>query len=164
MKYDNTVIKVKTIKHGAEVIKWWKNQGVDTGIMEGTINEQAGHSCIYYGLIRGKFENYPYSMIEGIDIIELPKELPNRGDKIMVTDGSTSWCERIYIGNLEGTKFPVVVVVPSDEQRFLEGKEFSVSLWKYWKPIEENVVELTMEDISKGKGVGVKPELIRIKK
>lgn len=40
----------------------------------------------------------------------------------------------------------------------------AVNGWKYAKEIEEpKLVELTMKDISEGKGVGVPPELIRIK-
>ena len=38
-------------------------------------------------------------------------------------------------------------------------------LWYYWEEIpNEEVVELTIEDISNGKGVGIPPHLIRIKK
>ena len=41
----------------------------------------------------------------------------------------------------------------------------ATTAWKYTKDIvEQQIVELTLDDISKGKGVGVDPSLIRIKK
>lgn len=44
--------------------------------------------------------------------------------------------------------------------------ETTTHTWNYAKDIDEEpqIVELTMEDISAGKGVGIKPELLRIKK
>ena len=43
-------------------------------------------------------------------------------------------------------------------------KESHTCTWKYAKDIElEEVIELTMKDISEGKGVGIAPHLIRIK-
>ena len=45
-------------------------------------------------------------------------------------------------------------------------KVLTVSSWKFAKDIEseDEIVELTLDDISKGKGVGVDPSKIRIKK
>ena len=43
-------------------------------------------------------------------------------------------------------------------------KTTSISQWDIWKELEEEViVELTLKDISEGKGVGIAPHLIRIK-
>ena len=43
-------------------------------------------------------------------------------------------------------------------------KETGTTAWRYAKDIESsNIIELTFEDISKGKGVGIDPKLIRIK-
>lgn len=45
-------------------------------------------------------------------------------------------------------------------------KELNTNYWNYAIDIDETneIVELTIEDISKGKGVGIPPHLIRIKK
>lgn len=43
-------------------------------------------------------------------------------------------------------------------------EETGTTAWRYAKDIESsNIIELTFEDISKGKGVGIDPRLIRIK-
>ena len=54
-----------------------------------------------------------------------------------------------------------------DRAKTIEESEkiYRVAVWKYAKDIEEpQIVELTFKDISEGKGVGVDPSLIRIKK
>lgn len=42
-------------------------------------------------------------------------------------------------------------------------KTNQVTSWKYARDIKEELVHLTFKDISDGKGVGIDPELIRIK-
>jgi hypothetical protein len=42
--------------------------------------------------------------------------------------------------------------------------DFEIKKWDYFREIKEEIVELTVEDISAGKGIGVHPDLIRIKK
>ena len=54
----------------------------------------------------------------------------------------------------------------NDAETFEKAEKVSqVIAWNYAKDIvEQEIVELTLDDISKGKGVGVDPSLIRIKK
>jgi hypothetical protein len=162
MKYNNTVIKVKNIEHGAEVIQWWKDQGVDTCSYLGS------DSNFYYGLINNKFAYYTLKEVQVAKarIIELPNELPQRGDEILVWDYDEKYTERrIFLTYIEGAIVPILCVDKNNEDKFKCGQEFYTTRWKHWKPIpKEELVELTVEDISNGKGVGVKPELIRIKK
>ena len=79
------------------------------------------------------------------------------------------------------SEYPKMMLVSNDNssytERFLYGKfkngylaqhsasSAGASFYKFAKEIEtEELVHLTLEDISNGKGVGVNPELIRIKK
>ena len=41
---------------------------------------------------------------------------------------------------------------------------YTTSTWEYWKEVDETpkVIELTFQDISDGKGVGIDPKLIKI--
>jgi len=52
-------------------------------------------------------------------------EFSNDGEK---------WERRIYVGYIDGSKWPYVCVASSDEDRFNEGKNFSHALWKYARP------------------------------
>lgn len=69
-KYNNTVIQINDVEHGKRVIEWWKEQGVDTRNLNGTL---VGW---YYGLIGGGFnnvQNLPFLPT----IIELPESNPD---------------------------------------------------------------------------------------
>lgn len=79
---NNTVIKVLNREHGAKVIQWWKEQGVDTGSIMGILCEAEKDVNIYYGVIYDKFYScsYDYAVSHGLSIIELPGEeqpIPN---------------------------------------------------------------------------------------
>lgn len=71
---DNTVIKVLSKEHGAKVIQWFKDQGVDTKDYEGLNKGQ------YYGIINGHFYVRSESELNEkvIKVIELP-ETKQRG-------------------------------------------------------------------------------------
>jgi hypothetical protein len=72
----NQVIKSLTSDHGKEIIAYWKSRDVDTCSCDGCYNEKDGDSCIYYGVINGKFRCYTlWEVIPTFaEIIELPKE------------------------------------------------------------------------------------------
>jgi hypothetical protein len=72
----NTVIKVLTKEHGARVIEWFKSKGVDTGDYKGSVSEEEGFHCIYFGVINGHFSNYDIDTVnyDNAKIIELPEE------------------------------------------------------------------------------------------
>lgn len=76
-KYDNTVIEALTDEHGAQTIKFWKDQGIDTSEYVGNCHKSNNDSSRYYGLINGEFFNYSlkYCIDNIIKIITLPIEL-----------------------------------------------------------------------------------------
>lgn len=152
----NQVIKVLNKEHGAKVIEYWKSKGVDTYPCTGRALGK------YYGVIDNYFSYWDKIPNNTEEIFILPK----RVDKILVWDEEDKKTKkRIFLTYIEGATNPVVCVDSEDEYNFLNGKAFVTIPWKYWSFIEEDtIVELTMEDISNGKGVGIKPELIRIKK
>ena len=168
----NQVIKNLNPEMGKEIIKYFQSLGVDTLGLTGDDSEEDFSPFIYYGLIDGVFGNYGIDYVEKnkAEIIELPTEnkLPKRGDRILVWDSDEkSNKDRIFVTFIENAMFPVITVDINHEDRFLNNEPFDTITWTNWKPIieeAETIVELTLEDISNGKGVGVKPELIRIKK
>jgi len=157
--------------------------GIDHGkkIIQYLISLGAENKCNYTGKSIGGFyfisekngnidiSLYFNDLPNGYEVVGLPIEgvsEPKRGDEIWVSDTIDGNHEkRIFLAYIEGAKSPVVTVAKGDESNFKQGKPFSTVQWRYCKKIEEEqIVELTMEDISNGKGVGIKPELIRIKK
>lgn len=73
------VIKSITPEHGAQIIKWFQDQGVYTGGPTGKFNasfcERDGNTLIYYGLLRNDdFDHYTYEDVIKFKgkIIELP--------------------------------------------------------------------------------------------
>ena len=163
----NKVIKVTDPSQGAKVIEYFKTKGVDTGKYVGA---HTGSYC-YYGVIgdsqKAKFDNVTYETAIGLglEIIELPV-IPRRGDRILVWDSFESHAqERIFLTYIEGTHYPIATVGSGAEGAFQANEKVGVTLWMNWKPVlKEEVVELTIQDISEGKGVGIAPHLIRIKK
>jgi len=70
-KYNNTVIQCRSVEHGAKIIAWWKEQGIDTRIYTGST------PSFYYGLINGIFRSVHISdiTITNITILEdIPQE------------------------------------------------------------------------------------------
>lgn len=158
----NKVIKVLTKEHGKKVIEYWKKQGVNTGDLRGEITEENDCICIYYGVINGVFSNYTYSMVlennaEIVTLDEYPKLMYVRNDEC------DKFVKRVVFMEKNG-KYLAWVYAESLEEA---DKTTGTASWNYAKDIEEEeeqIVELTIEDISNGKGVGIKPHLIRIKK
>lgn len=101
----------------------------------------------------------------GVEIITLPEELKNQYPKVMWVSSH----EDFYV------KYKRVVFAHKNNRYIawnsavtIEAAEkiIDTTAWFYAKDIEEEpqIVELTIEDISAGKGVGVPANLIRIKK
>ena len=61
------VIKVLTLEHGAEVIKYFRSLGIKT-TLEGKNCESNGDSYIYYGVIDGRFDCYALQYVRGKNI------------------------------------------------------------------------------------------------
>lgn len=161
-KMKNQVIKSLNLKMGKEIIKYFQSLGVDTKNYTGSV-------ClfnIYYGVINGRFNHYFLNDVKkaNAEIIELPI-FPKRGDRILVWDDVEKYAiESIFLTFIEGAIQPIIAVSTNDTNLYTKDKPFLTVNWKNWKPIEKEViVELTLEDISNGKGVGIKPHLIKIK-
>lgn len=166
----NQVIKNLNPEMGKEIIKYFQSLGVDTQADRGICCVEDGDEAVYYGIIRKVFNCYTLEEIQNAnaEIIELPKTQFKRGDKVFVWgDTETFNIERIFLTYIEGSISPYVCVDNSYEISFLKGEKFITTNWKNAKAIpakeEPALVELTLKDISEGKGVGVPVELLRIK-
>ena len=96
---EDHVIKVLTLKHGAEVIKYFKSLGIKTDL-EGKNCESDGSAYIYYGIIDGRFECYTLEHVKdkNIPIITL-EECMRRFPRIMLVrdDIDSEWERRVVI-------------------------------------------------------------------
>jgi hypothetical protein len=147
----NQCIKVLNVEHGKKVIKYFKSLGVDTGDLIGcSVGE-------YYGLFHGLF--CYMSKPDNSEVIELPTKESEfkRGDKVFVwNDDKDKIVDAIFLGYIKDALYPYIA---KDSK---EDKAFFHHAWKNCKQIIPQVVELTLQDISDGKGVGVDPKLIKI--
>jgi hypothetical protein len=147
----NQCIKVLNEQHGKKVIEYFKSLGGD---------KDADGDCIgwYYGIFNGKF-NLNLTPCDS-EVIELPTKESEfkRGDKVFVWyEIESSAQELIFLAEIKGSKYPYIVT--SEEE--LEKECFTFNYYKNCKHAPQ-VVELTLQDISDGKGVGVDPKLIKI--
>lgn len=86
---------------------------------------------------------------------ELEKlELPKRGDRILVSQGDNNWYDRIFLTSVDGALYPIICVNGSGEECFTSGNSFSITTWRYWKPLpKKETLEVTLEDVAKKFGV-----------
>ena len=165
MKYNNTVIKVLNKEHGKKVIEWWKKQGVDTSDYGGLITEADGGLTFYYGVFDDWFNNFSLEFVikNKIKIIQLPSE--TEYPKLMWVSDDIEFFHK-YKRVVFMEKCGRFIAWSSTSENV--EKVSNCSTWEYAKDIEEEVVEeiveLTLEDITNGKGVGVPTHLLRIKK
>lgn len=152
----NQVIKVLSEEHGKKVIEYWKSKGVNTRTLEGSV------ANTYYGVVNEVFDNWA-KLPPNTELITLPE---NKYPKVMwVSEDNLGWSKRVVFME-KGNKYLAWVIAET-----LEEAEYRLGVvsWKYAKDIEEpqieepQIIELTITDISKGKGVGIPPHLIRIK-
>lgn len=93
--------------------------------------------------------------------------LPAVGELIIVSNAeSFSNIQRVFICYTEQSPYPVITVTKDVWDRLIKGdikNSLRVCPYKFFKKIaKEEIVELTLEDISAGKGVGVPSHLIKI--
>lgn len=158
MTKKQSVIKILSREHGAKVIQWFKDQGLNT---YGYTGECVGE---YYGI------NFVGNVIrcstipEGYTEIQLPSELPKRGDKILVWDYSEKNAEeKIFLTLIEGAYNPIICVAADDEGKFLKNEVVRTVLWRHYKLIEPiKEVELTLDEIATKFGINVSQ--LKIKK
>jgi hypothetical protein len=143
----NQCIKVLNEEHGKKVIEYFKNSGIDTKELTGD------RVKAYYGLFEGEFNFFDDT--RDSEVIELPTEF-KRGDKVLVWhNDENNAIEYIFLAKIEGSFFPYIVKTSNSEVKF------NTVCFKNCKHAPQ-VVELTLQDISDGKGVGVDPKLIKI--
>lgn len=105
--------------------------------------------------------------------IEVEKSLSEEetlslGDLVIAPFGDTAFKDsnrkRIYIGKLEEGDSPYIIMTRESYANLKEGKNGDIVTCKKVKKInpEPEYIELTLEDISAGKGIGVDPKLIKI--
>ena len=72
----NSVIEVLNEEHGRKVIEYWKSKGVDTRELEGSQTKSHNSTFRFYGVINGRFDNYPKKSVVlcNAEIIELPRD------------------------------------------------------------------------------------------
>ena len=93
------VIKVLTLEHGAEVIKYFRSLGIKT-TLEGKNCESNGDTCIYYGVIDGRFDCYPLQYVRGKNIpIKTLEECMTKYPRVMLVreDIDSEWERRVVI-------------------------------------------------------------------
>lgn len=58
------------------------------------------------------------------------------GTKVLVSNGDGDWEERIFLTSIQGAWYPYICVSRYDEEEYLNGDAFDVSLWFDLKEIE----------------------------
>jgi len=155
---DNTVIKVLDTEHSKKVIEFFKSKGVNTlGYKGHSINS-------YYGVIKGKFNfwyNLPSISTKDINIIELPEEPFKERVMLVSNNNNSDWYKRVVFAKKKNK-----YIAWNRSETLKESKNSLICVpWEYAKELpKKEIVELTIQDISDGKGVGIAPHLIRIKK
>ena len=106
----------------------------------------------YYN-IAGDDVDPSYSYHE--DWLSLKSEL-KRGDLVWVSDvdeNCNSRKERIFLAKIEGARNPFICLLDSHIERFIGGKEFDYTFWKYAKKVEtqetQEAKEYTIEELHK---------------
>ena len=173
----NEVIKVLNPQHGKKVIDYFRRQGYNVKGYSGDISRS--DIFLYYGVINNLFSNYSKKQIERAcaDIIKLPEDsmsetkesdsdkLPKRGELILCWDEDVNDSEQaIFLTFIKGAMYPIITVDIFKEEidNFHSGVAFSTTKFKNFKKIKP-LVELTLQDIFEGKGVGIDPKLMVIK-
>lgn len=163
MDLENKFIKCKSVEHGAKIIEYLKKYA------ENVYNYDGDTVGTYYGIECGKILCY-YKLPKNATEITLPDDwTPKFGEEVWVSDESIEEAinqkeKRIFLGEIKQTKSQFFCVDISCEGSFRRGETVSAIAWRFVAKIEEpQLVHLTFEDISNGKGVGVDPKLIRIK-
>ena len=96
---EDHVIKVLTLEHGAEVIKYFKSLGVKTDF-KGTNCESDKYTYIYYGIINGRFDNYKLEYVKDKKVpIKTLEECMPKYPRVMLVRNSIDeeWERRVVI-------------------------------------------------------------------
>lgn len=127
---------------------------------------------------RGFFSQYPIitestnQSVEQInEIQEIEDETIKIGDIIIATNSneiSLKNCQRrrIYMGELPNSEYPYLGITQDALDKLKQGKAADISSYSRIQKVTKNTeyIELTLKDISEGKGIGINPNLIKIVK
>lgn len=143
---------------------------VDASFVEGGFswNKSAEGQFFWSKVINGK--QFPIDIVKPDKEVEPVKEGPEEetkrpaykvGDVIRVKIGNYTKV-RVVIGYFPNMPNPYLTITKESFDEFMEGRtSCHINVVALKGP--EEYVYLTLEDISKGKGVGIDPSLIRIK-
>lgn len=140
---ENTVIKNETPEMGKNIIKYFKNRGINTRGYEGFFSEKEKNCSIYYGVINDIFANYTIEEVEEYQakIITLPV-IFKRGDKVIVWDCDEKFtCQFDFVTYIEGAKHPFIVA------RNVNANDFDYIGYKNCKHVPQKV-KLTLQQIA----------------
>lgn len=158
----NQVIQCLNPEHGKDIIKYWQSRGIDTGAYRGAPREFGGNCFIYYGVINGIFAAYSLFKVQAAnaEVINLPAKAEFQEREMMVSDDGKSWKRRVVFMEKCG-RFIAWHAETIEEA----ANETGATYWELAKeieqPKEEPIIEVTLEEIAKLRGVSV--DKIRIK-
>lgn len=131
----NQVIKVLDKEHGKEVIKYWKSQGVNTGVYKGDHIADGTMDCYYYGVIDGEFASYSLDDVEetNTEIIELPNSTYPKVMEVSMSSDFLAPYKRVVFMEKCGK------YIAWKNARTLEDaeSEMKTTVWNYARDIEE---------------------------
>lgn len=136
----------------------WKNTPEGTGFWSSIFNKKDFNSF---------FIKYPHIKRSGKTVEDIPviKEELSVGTKVVVNKDGKIMIRRLLSYD-ENFVNPVIVITEAAYQSLIEGdtsRRIEVRAYpEYTLYKEENIVELTLTDISNGKGLGIPPHLIKI--
>lgn len=162
----NQVIKVLNIEHGARVVEYWKNKGVDTKGYLGDVTEDGGYSYIYHGVINDKFDNYCLTNVlqMNAEIIHLPEERTFPRVMMVKEHAIANTVKRVVFAFKNGR-----YIAWNTAETLIDAEKITgTSSWLYAEEIDEpKTVELTVSqllekifEIKKIFGIGESDELV----
>lgn len=81
---------------------------------------------------------------------------PKRGDVVLVRNREgQEWKPLVLASEIKGAIFSIACVVSGHEDKFNNGEEFAVMLWKQMKPLEQPE-EMTLKEVCKELGRDIK--------
>ena len=138
---NNKVIKVLNIEHGAKVIEFFKQYCNTCGLAGYNIGD-------YYGIINGKFDYWDIDQVReaNAEIIELPEEKAYPRVMLVSID-KEKWHKRVVFMEKCG-----VFLAWAKAETLEEAENITEPIrWNYARELE--LIEVTLEEISKWKGV-----------
>jgi hypothetical protein len=114
MDLNNKVIEVLNEKHGKEVMKFFRDNGIDTTPYVGSCARDKNpddHDQRYYGVCHGeRFRCYSLNEVKKchFEVIKLPSETFENGEEVEVGN-CINWYKRFFIGiNPKENNYPFV--------------------------------------------------------